>query len=75
MVNAIVTVADKEKLMAMPTGEFDFSTALGKKVKYYDKNNKEWPGKIIEVSEPMLVIKFDNYPSGLGQGQMLEIED
>ncbi len=75
MVNAIVTVADKEKLMAMPSGEFDFSKAVGKKVRYYDKNNKEWPGEIVEASDPMIVIKFDVYPSGLGQGQIVEVED
>ena len=75
MVNAIVTVNDKDRLMAMPTTDFDFSTAKGKKVKYVDKNDREYHGTVIEVEEPMLVIKFDVHPSGLGQGQMLEIEE
>ena len=60
--------------MAMPTEDIDMNTMVGRKAKYVDKNGKEWHGVVIDVADQMAVIKFDQFPSGLGQGQIVEIE-
>ncbi len=73
MISAIVTSIDREKMLVMPTEEVDLSNIVGKRIRYLDKNDKAWPGVVTDVSDVMLVIKFDSAPSGLGQGQIVDI--
>lgn len=73
MISAIVTSIDKENMLVMPTMNIDLSDVVGKRVRYLDKNDKAWPGVVIGISDAMLVIKFDVVPSGLGQGQIVDV--
>lgn len=75
MIYAIVTSLDRDHLSATPTENVDLNSLLGKKAQYVDKNEKVWPGVITEIEDPFVIVKFDAFPSGLGQGQMLEILD
>ena len=75
MIYAIVTSLDKDHLSATPNENVDLESLVGKKVQYVDKSEKIWPGVIISVEDPFVIVKFDVFPSGLGQGQMLEILD
>ena len=75
MIDAIVTSLDRENLSATPNSDVDVTTLIGKKVQYLDKNDNAWPGVIVAAEEPFVIIKFDKFPSGLGQGQMLQILD
>lgn len=73
MISAIVTSIDKDRMLVMPTQEVDLSNIVGKRIRYLDKNDKAWPGVVADISDTMLVIKFDSVPSGLGQGQIVDI--
>jgi hypothetical protein len=75
MIYAIVTSLDRDHLSATPNEDVDLESLIGKKVQYVDKSERIWPGTIISVEDPFVIVKFDEFPSGLGQGQMLEILD
>lgn len=75
MIYAIVTSLDRDHLSATPNEDVDLASLIGKKVQYVDKSEKIWPGVIESVDDPFVIVKFDQFPSGLGQGQMLEILD
>lgn len=75
MIYAIVTSLDKEHLSATPNEDVDLQSLVGKKVQYVDKGDKIWPGVVVGAEDPFVIVKFDQFPSGLGQGQMLEIFD
>ena len=53
----------------------DLQLLVGRKVQYVDKNEKVWPGVIRAVEDPFIIVKLDQFPSGLGQGQIIEILD
>jgi hypothetical protein len=75
MIYAIVTSLDRDHLSASPNEEVDLESLVGKRVQYVDKSEKVWPGVVASVEDPFVIVKFDQFPSGLGQGQMLEILD
>ena len=75
MIDAIVTSLDKDNLAATPNSDVDVTTLVGKKIQYFDKSDNIWPGVIIAAEEPFVIIKFDKFPTGLGQGQMIQILD
>jgi hypothetical protein len=75
MIYAIVTSLDRDHLAATPSDEVDLQTLIGKKVQYVDKSEKAWPGVVVGAEDPFVIVKFEQFPSGLGQGQMLEILD
>ncbi len=75
MIDAIVTSLDKNNLVATPNSDVDVLTLVGKKIQYLDKDDNVYPGVIIAAEDPFVIIKFDKYPSGLGQGQMIQILD
>jgi hypothetical protein len=75
MIDAIVTSLDKDNLAATPNSDVDVRTLVGKRVQYLDKNDKAWPGVVVAADDPFVIIKFDEFPTGLGQGQMLQILD
>ncbi len=75
MTNAIVMSLDKNHLLASPTGAVDLQSLKGIKVKYLDSSDREWFGIVEDIEEDYLVIKFDKFPGGLGQGQIIEILD
>lgn len=73
MIIAIVTSLDENNLLATPSGEIDVAGLVGRKARYLDKNGKIWPATVTGSDEQCVVIKFDNFPTGLGQGQIIEI--
>lgn len=75
MTNAIVMSLDKNHLLASPTGAVNLQALKGIKVKYTDSAEREWLGIVEDIEEDYLVIKFDKFPSGLGQGQIIEVLD
>ena len=75
MIYAIVTSLDKDHLSASPNEDVDLESLVGKKVQYIDKSERVWPGVITAAEDPFVIVKFEQFPSGLGQGQMLEILD
>lgn len=75
MIYAIVTSLNKDHLTATPSDDVDLNSLVGKKAQYVDKSGKIWPGSVAGVEDPFVIVKFDQFPSGLGQGQMLEIMD
>ena len=72
IINAIVTSLSRENLLVSPTAEVELTGLVGKKVRYW-KGDKAYTGTVERVEEPFLVIKFDDFPTGIGQGQMIEI--
>ncbi len=75
MIDAIVTSLDKDNLLVTPNGDVDFSKLVGKRVRYRDNSDRIWVGKVVAVEEPYAVVKFDAFPTALGQGQILQILD
>lgn len=75
IINAIVTSLDDENLLATPMQPTDLESLLGKKIQYVDKNEKAWPGVVKAIEDPFIVVKFDVFPSGIGQGQIIEVLD
>lgn len=64
---------DSENLLATPSSNIELSGLLGKKAQYVDKNGKIWPAIVKAIDDPFIVVKFDEFPMGLGQGQILEV--
>lgn len=73
MISAIVTSLDENNLMATPSADVPVQALIGRRVRYIDKFDKVWPAKVTGTDDPAVIIKFDVYPSGLGQGQIVEI--
>ena len=73
MISAIVTSLDSENLLVSPTSEVDLNKCMGKKARYLDKSERVWPATVTAIEDPYLVLRFDNFPTGLGQGQIVEI--
>jgi hypothetical protein len=73
VIDAIVTSLDKENLLVTPNGDVNFSSLVGKRVRYRDNSDRIWTGRVVAVEEPYATVKFDAFPTGLGQGQILQI--
>ena len=73
MINAIIAVLDEQELLVIPNTDVPLAELVGRKARYVDKEEKEWPGRVDRVAESMLCVKLDRWPSGLGQGQIIEI--
>ena len=73
MINAIVTSMEPGNILATPSGNIDPGTLIGRKARYVDKSDKVWPAKIVGAEDPFVRVEFEVFPSGLGQGQILEI--
>ncbi|MCL5100819.1 MAG: hypothetical protein M1122_02605 [Candidatus Marsarchaeota archaeon] len=73
MISGIVTSLDEKKLLVTPSSDVELSTLVGKKAQYVDKTGKIWPGVVSEAEDPFVIIKFDEFPSGIGQGQIVDI--
>jgi hypothetical protein len=73
MISAVITSLDKDKLLATPSGNIDPAELVGRKARYLDKNGKIWPGTIRGADDPFVIVAFETFPSGLGQGQLLDI--
>jgi len=64
---------NKDNLLASPTSPgVEVSDLVGKKVQYV-KNDKVWTGMVESAEDPFIVIKFDEFPTGIGQGQIIEV--
>jgi hypothetical protein len=63
---------DQDNFLASPTSNVDLEGLVGKKVQYV-KNDKIYHGIVERIDDPFLVIKFDVFPTGIGQGQIVEI--
>lgn len=72
IINAIVTSLDRENLLVSPTAAVELSELVGKKARY-GKGEKVYYGVVERVEDPFLVVKFNDFPSGIGQGQIVEI--
>jgi len=72
MINAIVTSLNRDNLLVSPTAAVDLAELVGKKIRYW-KGDKVYPGIVEKIDDPFLVIKFEEFPTGIGQGQMIEI--
>ncbi|MEM3248095.1 MAG: hypothetical protein QXD17_02120 [Candidatus Micrarchaeaceae archaeon] len=76
MIQAIVASIDEDNLLASPMEETDLSTLVGKKARYVDSAGKVWPANVVGIEgDTAVIVKFDEMPTGLGQGQILEILD
>ncbi len=75
MITAVVTALDANNLLATPSTDMDVKLLVGKSIKYVDNSGKEWPGSITGYQDQLIVVKFDPFPTGLGQGQLLEIPE
>ena len=75
MIDAIVTSLDKEKLLVTPNSDVELGSLVGKRVRYRDNSDRIWTGKVTGVEDTYALVAFDRFPSGLGQGQILQILD
>ncbi len=75
MIDAIVAAIADNYVVVIPTEESDLNKLIGKKAVYTDSGNRQWNGKVVRLEDPGVAVEFDNFPTGIGQGQILEIED
>ncbi len=73
MIDAIVTSLDREKLLVTPNSDVDLNSLVGKRVRYRDNSDRIWTGRVAGVEETYVLVAFDKFPTGLGQGQILQI--
>ena len=73
MIGAIVTSLDEDHLLVIPSGSTDPEYLVGKAARYVDKSGKVWPATVLSVEDPGVIVKFEKFPSGLGQGQIVDI--
>ena len=72
IINAIVTSLDQDNFCVSPTSNVDLEELVGRKIQYV-KGEHVYTGKVDHIEYPFLVIKFDEFPTGIGQGQIIEI--
>lgn len=73
MIDAIVTSLNKDNLVVTPSGTVDANSLLGRRARYRDNTDKIWKGKVVAVDDPYVTIKFEQFPTSLGQGQIVQI--
>ena len=73
MISAIIAVLNEQELLVIPNTDVPAEQLVGRKARYVDKEEKVWPGKVDHIADSMLCVKLDKWPSGLGQGQIIEI--
>ena len=73
MISAIVASLDKDNLLISPTTAEDLPSLNGRRIRYVDSSDRIWPGKVVGIEGEFLVVAFDKFPSGLGQGQLIDI--
>ncbi|MGC8675892.1 MAG: hypothetical protein ACP5T3_00025 [Candidatus Micrarchaeia archaeon] len=74
MIDAIVTALESNSVVVTPTEDVDFAKLVGRSASYTDSSDKKWPGKVTAAEDSGVVIIFDNFPTGLGQGQIVQID-
>ncbi|MEM0201297.1 MAG: hypothetical protein QXD23_02725 [Candidatus Micrarchaeaceae archaeon] len=75
MISGIVTSLDENHLLVIPSSEVSLNDLIGRKARYVDKSGKIWKAEVYGVEDPGILVKFDIFPSGLGQGQIIDIID
>lgn len=76
MTTTIVMAGDHDHLLASPTSGVDINTLVGKEAIYVDGKEKRWMGRVESIEDgTFLVLKFDDMPPGLAQGQIVEVLD
>lgn len=55
------------------SGPIKLEDLLNKEVVFEDFKAKLWQGRVIEVREDMVVVKFPRFPDGLGHGSLVRI--
>ncbi len=73
MISGIVTSLDENQLLVIPSSSTPLEELVGKKARYVDKSGKVWKAEVYAVEDPGVLIKFELFPSGLGQGQIIDI--
>ncbi len=73
MISGIVTSLDEDHLLVIPSGDVTLDELVGKKARYVDKSGKVWKASVYDVEEPGVLVKFEIFPNGLGQGQIMDI--
>ncbi len=75
MITAIIAVLNEEELLVIPNTDRPMEELVGMEARYVDKDEKVLPCRVDRVAESMLCVKLDSWPSVLGQGQIVEIDD
>lgn len=75
MLDAIVTSLGNGTIIATPTSEIDLNVLVGKRARYLDNSDRNWEGTVTGLEDPGVVIKFEKFPTGIGQGQIVQILD
>lgn len=76
MLDAIVTsLGNTNTLIAIPTAEIELKALVGKKARYLDNSDRNWEGMVTGLEDPGVVVKFEKFPTGIGQGQIIHILD
>ncbi|MGC8479451.1 MAG: hypothetical protein ACP5M9_02170 [Candidatus Micrarchaeia archaeon] len=73
MISGIVTSLDEDHLLVIPSSNVSLEELVGRLARYVDKSGKVWKASVYGVEEPGVLIKFEIFPSGLGQGQIMDI--
>ena len=73
MIGAIVTSLDENHLLVIPSGNAELGSLVGRTARYVDKSGKVWPATVSSAEDPGVIVRFESFPSGLGQGQIVDI--
>ncbi len=73
MISGIVTSLDEEHLLVIPSSNATLEELIGRKARYVDKSGKIWKAEVYAAEDPGVLVKFEVFPSGLGQGQIVDI--
>lgn len=73
MISGIVTSLDEEHLLVIPSSSVTLEELIGRTARYVDKSGKVWKAEVYAAEDPGVLVKFEIFPSGLGQGQIVDI--
>lgn len=73
MISAIVASLNKDNLLISPTTQENLESLKGRRIRYVDSSDRIWPGKVVGIDGDFLIVAFEKFPSGLGQGQLIDI--
>jgi len=75
MIGVVITFDDAENKAWLTVPEPDLDRFIGRDASFQFSKTKDFKGKVIGVETDFLVVKFEETPTGLGQGSQVFVTD
>ena len=73
MIGVVITFDNAENKAWLTVPETDLERFIGHEASFQYSKTKDFKGKVIDVETDFLVVKFEETPTGLGQGSQVSV--